>query len=254
MNKLQSKDTMSPSNQLAIATQTFSRPSRRRRHFLCACGTLLLAAAAAFAPRADAVLTGTQVPDYRGLVGTEFSIWDPFPINATPNGPHLPHSGTGDAMLTASTDDNSLFITGSGNLYTFSGLQTFQIMDTVGYDIGVVTFQTRTLGSELDYANVTLTYDLGMGVQTVTAARTELLRQAGFGATVVSRWDFNLLATGDAISSYKINFAGAAPSVSLDSVVLDTASRRSLVPDGGSSATMLALGMLGLVGVARRKK
>src|SRR5262249_41142085 len=100
----------------------------------------------------------------------------------------------------------------------------FIVSNTVPFVLGQVMFQTRTIGSEIDYTSVRLGYNLGSGTQYASAQRVENLRASAgpSGTAVASQWLWNLSGLG--ISNYWIEFHASAPSMSFDSATLDSAS------------------------------
>jgi hypothetical protein len=125
----------------------------------------------------------------------------------------------------------------------------FELRHAAAEPLETVVLQTRTIGSEIDYANLRLTYDLGAGEQALAAARTELLRTpGGLGDSVSSLWTWDLTVT-PGITQFTIQFAAAASSLSFDSATLDVKS----VPEPGAAALLTAgLGALALRGWTRR--
>jgi len=108
--------------------------------------------------------------------------------------------------------------------------------------IGDIVFQTETVGSELDYSSVLLSYDTGTGTQTFSATRNELYRDTevtGFGPSsdVLSEWELNLPTDTD-VTSFSIFFNGSGTSLGLERTMLDV----SPVPEPST----LALAGLGL--------
>jgi hypothetical protein len=224
---------------------------RQPRGRFRAAGLALLATFALLTP-AVAATNGFIAPFYRGGAQTEAALWEVF--SSAVNGANSPNAGTnvfaqtGNGTITQF--DTNAFLTGSGNIYNLTTNSIFELTDSVSYTLGEVVFQTRTLGAELDYANVSLEYDLGGGPQLLFTTRQELLRQAGMGFTVVSLWQFDVSALG--INSFTINFAAASDSLSLDAVVLDTASV-AVVPEPATWALM-ALGTIGAFVMAQRRR
>ena len=185
----------------------------------------VVAAVAAFlelAPFAGAGTNGFIVPSFRGSANSEAGYWETFavPVGAPGNTADKAGATTG-AVLTQA--DTNAFPTGSGNIYNLSGVSVFTLVDATPFALGTVVLQTRTLGSELDSGSPMLHYTDGTGVQTAAPlSQVELNRgnQPGLGATVSSLWQWNL--TGLGITSYTITFRAAAPSLSFDSLTLDT--------------------------------
>jgi hypothetical protein len=116
-----------------------------------------------------------------------------------------------------------------------------------------VVLQTRTLGSEINYGAVSLSYTDGSGTHFLAPlAHIELDRGTTLGASVSSLFQWNLSGLG--ISEYSITFAGAGPSVSFDAMTLDAWNQFAVVVPEPSTYALLGLGglMLGWRFLRRR--
>lgn len=194
--------------------------------------------------------TGFVSPSWRGTPGSEFQSWEVFSVatdTGVANHPDQPGS-SGTATIVQHSPD--AFLTGSGNIYNPAGISSFTVHDTTTDPIGLVVFQARTLGSELDYSTVRLSYDLGAGAQFLSASRVENDRGTSLGANVSSLWEWNLSGLG--VSSYEIQFTAGGTSLSFDSATLDTRSANA-VPEPSTWALLIA-GSLGLGVVLRRNR
>jgi len=178
------------------------------------------------------------VPEYRGLPGTTSGGWDKLTVavGLPGNTPDLPGSITGATL--AQTLPGAI-ATGGGNIYQGAGAASYVVSYNPGEAAGLVTFQMRTLGTELDYNSVRLSYDVGAGIQYVAPpGRIELERapSPGFpGFNVTSRWDWNLSGTG--ATSYRIEMTATGPHQSLDSAMLDNA-KVGVVPEPSTWALL----------------
>lgn len=203
---------------------------------------LLLLPALAVAASAQAATTGFITPDFRGQPDTAYAGWEIFSVatdNGVGNAPDLPGSTATGARL-IQLDPNAI-VTGGGNIYNMPAISVFEVRYTAAAPLQTVVFQARTVGTEIDYPNLRLAYDLGAGEQTLTAARTETDRVfAGLGDAVSSLWTWDLTAT-PGITAFTIQFAASGSSLSLDSAALDVRS----VPEPGP-ALLLGAGMLAL--------
>ena len=172
-----------------------------------------------------------------------------MPVGAPGNLAARPGATTG-ALLTQF--DSLGFITGSGNLYNLDGISSFSLTDSTTFTLGTVVLQARTLGSELDYNSVLLTYNDGTGTQSLSPLfHTELDRGTILGASVSSLWQWDL--SGRNVDSYSITFSAAAPSLSFDSMTLDTFDQFTQVPEPSTYAIAgLGFALLMLRRVRRR--
>ncbi len=172
---------------------------------------------------------GFIVPPFRGSAKSQAGYWETFStaVGAPGNLPDKPGATTG-ALLTQTSP--TAFLTGSGNIYNLNGTSAFTLSNATPFTLGTVVLQTRTLGTELDYNSMTLSFTNEFGTHTLAPLpRVELNRgnQPGLGATVSSLWQWNL--TGSNISTFVIAFHAAGPSTSFDSLTLDTSTNSMLL-------------------------
>jgi hypothetical protein len=203
---------------------------------------------------AQAGTNGFVVPDFRGSPNSEAGYWETFTVAFGPPGNLANMAGATTGAILTQTGSTNSFITGTGNIYDFSTeLQRFTLSDATPFALGAVVLQTRTLGSELDYGAVSLSYTDGSGTHFLAPlARIELDRGTTLGASVSSLFQWNL--TGLGVSDYAITFAGAGPSVSFDAMTLDTWNQFAMVVPEPSACALLGLGglMLGWRWLRRR--
>jgi PEP-CTERM motif len=214
----------------------------------------IIAVALTAAPKAaHAGTNGFVVPFFRGSANSESGYWEVFGHAVGVNNlADRPGSTTGAGLLQNNPD---AFLTGSGNIYNFATTNSFVLTDTTPFTLGTIVLQTRTLGNELDYSSMILSYSDGSGSHTVAPLfRDELDRDpnAPGGTAVSSLWQWNL--TGLDITDYAISFNAGDTSVSFDSMTLDNWNQFAPVPE--PSALALAGGGLAMFGVmaGRRKK
>lgn len=200
-----------------------------------------------------------QTPAFRGAPNSEFAGWESFTIPV--GGPNFPDSAattTNDAVLiqTVAPDFSTppgILVTGAGNIY--SGFQNMNVIigDNAPAPLSTVWLQTRTLGSEWNYASIVLSYTDSQGQPQNIAPSSfqELSRVPGpplFGNPTVNVerlfvWDFSSIA--DPVQSFSIHLTHSDPHLSIDTVELDTLS----IPTPGA----LTLASLALVGLRRRR-
>ena len=194
-------------------------------------------------------------PEFRGMATSEAGYWESFAVAHGAPGNLADKAGATTGAILTQNGSAASFITGTGNIYDFSDrIQAFQLTDATLFTLGTVVLQTRTLGSELDYSSVTLTYSDGFGTHTLLpTSHLELDRGTTLGASVSSLYQWNL--TGLAVNEYSISFHGAGPSVSFDAMTLDTWNQYALVVPEPSTYALLGLGgvMLGWRTLRRRR-
>ena len=199
---------------------------------------LALAFTAGWMP-AQGGTNGFVTPIFRGDPDSEAGYWEIFSTAVGAPGNLADRAGaTTGAVLTQL--EPQAFLTGSGNIYNLNGISQFTLADTTPFSLGTVVLQARSLGAELDYNSVSLTYSDASGLHTLTPLfRHELDRgsQPGLGTTVSSLWQWNL--SGLDVSSYTIGFNAAAASLSFDSLTLDTWSQFTPVPEPSTWALLI---------------
>ena len=209
-------------------------------------------AAAAFVTPSDWVRPSSDAGATASL--TTYQEWNSFTSPAGPNDPDVaevnPNAGTGPNPSKANLYDTSgaSFVPGSGNIYSPSAA-TLLDADVPSFGLGAthttaVLFQVRTLGSELDYDSVRLTYNDGTANRTITydGDREELARAAlgGFGGSQVdSLFRFEVPFSP---ATFKIEFDAAGSSMSTDRVAVDTFT--AAVPEPASLGVAAAAGLL----------
>jgi hypothetical protein len=163
--------------------------------------------------------------------------WNNFALGGTYPGPFTPDQalfGPGLPAATLTETTGTAFLTGGGNIYAPStAIAVSATIPNYALSTGpggahqtTVFLQTRTLGSEIDYAGLTLSWTQGAGLMSMTPASANYFQEleraplGGFGGFSVTRiWGFDVPFNP---GEFVVTFAGAASSVSLDQFRVDT--------------------------------
>lgn len=173
-----------------------------------------------------------------GASGSTYSGWKVF-ADDVPGGlinDNTPEFGSGGASLTETT--GTAFVTGGGNIYSFAAATAFTVnVPTVNlgpspFDTRIVA-QFRTLGTELDYANIKVN-----GATASIIYKSDPIALGGFGGNqydYLAAWDLTSV-TGP----LTLTFNAAGSSMSLDELHVDTFSSVAAVPEPSSMLLMAA--------------
>lgn len=179
------------------------------------------------------------VPAFRGQPSSELGFWERFTVayGAPGNAADMPGSTSGGVVTQVLS--TSAFATGSGNLYDPAAPMAFTLTDATPFTLGTVVLQVRTLGSELAYDQVRLSYSEGATTHVVEPLfRLELDRGTVLGASVSSLWQWDLRGRG--VTEYSIAFGTPDSSLSMDAITVDTWTRFETVPEPSSTVLFLA--------------
>lgn len=182
------------------------------------------------------------VPAWRGTAGAEHAEWNVF-TSAVPGQGNVPDVGRipadNGALLFCTT--NNAFIASGGNIYSFSGAISLQVIDTFAAPIRNVVLQVKTLGAELDPESVELRgLDLGSAAvrsrpdRAFETFRGSVTNDFGTSSVVVRVFQWDLRAR-PLTGTFGVVFNAATSSMSLDRVALDVSSNfeEVRVPEAG---------------------
>ena len=200
-------------------------------------------------------------PGFRGVnPNAEYAGFESFSVPfGGPNFPDDPNQNGIPATLTQNTAIDfsmppGISISGVGNLYSGFQNMNMSLADTAAGDVQTVILQIRTLGTELFYPGIGLSYAGPGGMQTVMPDVSRQLSAVPgpfiFGnPTVNVEWKFkwDLSGNADFINQYSINMTHFAPHLSIDRIELDTLA----TPTPGSAAV---IAVAGIAAGARRRR
>ncbi len=191
------------------------------------------------------------VPSFRGQTDTEIGFWERFTVPYGAPGNTADQAGSNSGAVVTQILGPSAFATGSGNLYDPAAAMAFTLTDATPFTLGTVVLQIRTLGSELDYGAVRLTYNDAGGSHTVDPLyRVELDRGTLLGASVSSLWQWDLRELD--VMEYSIAFGTPDSSLSLDAITVDAWTGFLAVPEP-SILGLFVFGTFLLRGFGRRR-
>lgn len=204
--------------------------------------------AAGMAPACDATFVSPS-GWARGDANSTYQEWDVFTNPPGPAGPFVPDIGVSNpngvpGLSEVGFPDSGSFVTGSGNIYSFSAPTSFEIT-IPNFNLGddyttTVMLQTRVLGTAIDPAT--------MLIDGVAPSVVELLPDPATGSVeTLWRWD---ALPGNA-SQYVIAFGAAGSSMSFGAAAVDTYA--AAVPEPSTCITaLIAMAGLAVVRIRRR--
>lgn len=185
----------------------------------------------------------------RGEENSTYQEWDVFTSPPGTPGPFAPDIGVNNAagsptLSEVGFPDSGSFVTGSGNIYSFSAPTSFEIA-IPNFDMGVnfattVVLQTRVIGTQIDPSTVL--------IDGVSPTAVEVLADPAAGSVeTLWRWDSLPGNSG----AYTIAFGAAGSSMSFAAAAVDTFA--VAVPEPSTWALgAVAVGALALV--SRRRE
>ncbi|MBC8200889.1 MAG: hypothetical protein H8E86_02490 [Planctomycetes bacterium] len=199
--------------------------------------------AAGAASQVSADLVNPEIPAWRGDAGTQYYGWDSF--SSAYNAPNFNDSGDAGGMLFNFAE--GAMLTGSGNIYNqIGGLE----LHVYGYGpLEQAVLNVASMGTEMDYANVSLWVGDGIAGQMFTydTFATNFYEEIpGFGANVSTSYTWDLSTYTGAITEWAFFVNGTAPHNVLDAVSVDIFS--------GAVPTPSVLVLFGVTGLYRRRR
>lgn len=211
-----------------------------------------LAALAALSviPLASAGTNGFYAPYFRGVVGTEVAGWERFSSGFNvANQPDMAGSNMGTRASLIQLDPVGAVL-GSGNIYVgVGGAGNFRLNYAGLEPIAQISFQVRTLGTEIDYPALRLNYVAGGTSVSLGGTPTTLATapSQGFpGNNISLAYTWNLPDAG--VKDFNLTFKATGEHLSLDAMTLDVLPKSVsvTVPEPGTWAlAALGLGVLG---------
>jgi len=182
-------------------------------------------AVAAVSASAHAGLVNPLIPGWSGGANTQRAQWDSF--TQPSGGANLPDFA-GSSPFTLMNFGPGAFITGSGNMYSQTGVLSIMVIGGTLNNAATptqVVMNVATAGSTLNLASVRLSlFDNSGSSMSIAPALSELRADSptppqGSAQTWAFTWNtagIPLTATG-----FRVEFSAGAPSMSLDAVRLD---------------------------------
>jgi MYXO-CTERM domain-containing protein len=191
---------------------------------------------------ASAGFINADIPSWRGDAGTSYYGWESF--SDAGGGINWPDSG--DSGATLMNFASGAFITGGGNMYGMEGLN---IHVYGSGDIDQAVLNIATMGTQFDYASITLAVDAGQGYTYFNAAETAINYQESLGEQgdlINASLHFDLSSFDAEILEWGFILSGPMPHISLDAVMVDIATTAVPAP--------ATIALLALAGIARRRR
>ena len=208
--------------------------------------------AATLIPNASAGTNGFYAPYFRGVAGTEVAGWDRFSSGYNvANQPDMSGSNMGSRATLTQLDPVGAVL-GSGNIYVgVGGAGNFKLNYSSLQPIAQISFQIRTLGTEIDYSGLRLNYvsqdkSVSLGGTPTTLATSPAQGFPGNNISLAYTWNI----TDPGVNDFTLNFKSTGEHLSLDAITLDV--MPTTVPEPGTWA-LAGLGLAAWALVTRRR-
>ena len=207
-------------------------------------------AVAAVSASAHAGLVNPLIPGWSGGANTQRAQWDSF--TQPSGGANLPDFA-GSSPFTLMNFGPGAFITGSGNMYSQTGVLSIMVIGGTLNNAATptqVVMNVATAGSTLNLASVRLSlFDNSGNSMSIAPALSELRADSPTppqGAAQTWAFTWNTAGVPLTATGFRVEFSAGAPSMSLDAVRLDM----QYAPTPGAVAL---LAISGLTAFRRRR-
>lgn len=208
--------------------------------------------AATLIPNTSAATNGFYAPYFRGVTGTEVAGWERFSSGYNvANQPDMSGSNMGSRATLTQLDPVGAVL-GSGNIYVgVGGAGNFRLNYSGLQPIAQISFQIRTLGTEIDYSGLRLNYisqdkPVSLGGTPTTLAVSPSQGFPGNNISLAYSWN----VSDPGVKDFNLTFKATGEHLSLDAMTLDV--MPTTVPEPGTWA-LAGLGLAAWALVTRRR-
>lgn len=208
--------------------------------------------AATLIPNTSAATNGFYAPYFRGVAGTEVAGWERFSSGYNvANQPDMSGSNMGSRATLTQLDPVGAVL-GSGNIYVgVGGAGNFKLNYSGLQPIAQISFQIRTLGTEIDYSGLRLNYisqDKPVSLEGTPSTLAVSPSQGFPGNNISLAYSWNISDPG--VNDFNLTFKATGEHLSLDAMTLDV--MPTTVPEPGTWA-LAGLGLAAWALVTRRR-